>query len=70
MATEVHHIIELNPNNVNDPNICLNESNLQSLCHECHSFITNSGGGLTPNILEQIEWTPDGYPVSAVAKDH
>lgn len=35
-AEEVHHIIHLNPNNIHDPSIALNEKNLISLCRDCH----------------------------------
>ena len=35
-ADEVHHIIELSPENIDDPEISLNPDNLVSLCHECH----------------------------------
>lgn len=35
-AEEVHHIIEITPDNINDPQITLNEENLVSLCKECH----------------------------------
>lgn len=49
-ATEVHHIIELTPDNINDYSISLNCDNLKSLCYECHSKITQ---GRTD--------TPDGY---------
>lgn len=35
-AEEVHHIIELTPENINDPEIALNPDNLVSLCRECH----------------------------------
>ena len=35
-AEEVHHIIELTPENINDPSIALNANNLVSLCKECH----------------------------------
>ena len=40
-AQEVHHLIELNESNVNDPNVSLNLKNLQSLCHDCHTKITS-----------------------------
>ena len=33
----VHHIIELTPENINDPNITLNWELLQLLCQECHN---------------------------------
>ena len=35
-AEEVHHIIPLEPENITDPSITLNEENLVSLCRECH----------------------------------
>ncbi len=35
-AEEVHHITELTPDNINDPNISLNPDNLVCLCRECH----------------------------------
>ena len=40
-ANEVHHIIELTPLNIHDTSIALNPENLVSLCHECHTKITN-----------------------------
>ena len=33
---EVHHIIALTPQTVNDPMISLRLDNLKSLCRECH----------------------------------
>lgn len=33
---EVHHIIHLTAENVNDPYISLNENNLETLCRDCH----------------------------------
>lgn len=35
-AEEVHHIIPLTPENINDVRITLNQNNLISLCRECH----------------------------------
>lgn len=35
-AEEVHHIIPLQPENITDPSITLNENNLVALCRECH----------------------------------
>lgn len=35
-AEEVHHIVELTPDNINDPSVSLNPSNLVCLCRECH----------------------------------
>ena len=34
---EVHHIIHLTPENVDDPNVTLNQKNLILLCKECHN---------------------------------
>lgn len=36
-AEEVHHIVEITPDNINDPDITLNPDNLVSLCKECHA---------------------------------
>ena len=36
LAEEVHHIIPLTAQNVNDPKISLNLDNLSSLCEACH----------------------------------
>lgn len=33
---EVHHKILLNPDNIHDPDVSLNHSNLQLLCRDCH----------------------------------
>ena len=35
-AVEVHHIIELTPENIDDPDIAVNPDNLISLCKSCH----------------------------------
>ena len=35
-AEEVHHIIELTPENAQDPAVSLNLDNLVSLCRKCH----------------------------------
>lgn len=32
----VHHIVELNADNVNDPTIALSFNNLKALCFNCH----------------------------------
>ena len=38
LAQEVHHIIHLTSDNVNDPAISLNLDNLASLCEDCHKL--------------------------------
>ena len=40
-ATEVHHVVELTPDNIADSLVALNPSNLRSLCHDCHTRITD-----------------------------
>ena len=35
-AQEVHHIIELTPENIHDPRVSLRLDNLRCLCRECH----------------------------------
>jgi len=47
-AEEVHHIIELTPENINDVSITLNPDNLISLCHDCHTKITKGYTGDLP----------------------
>lgn len=49
-ATEVHHIVELTPENINDYSVSLNPDNLKSLCYECHVKITQDRTDV-----------PDGY---------
>lgn len=44
-AEEVHHIIELTPENITDARISLNPDNLRCLCHDCHTKITNGDTG-------------------------
>ena len=61
MGYIVDHIIEINSQNINDPEITLNHDNLQYLCLECHNtktfrkysairegFEFNSDGELVP----------------------
>ena len=38
-AEIVHHIIWLNPSNINNPEITLSEKNLIPVCRECHALI-------------------------------
>ena len=36
-AVHVHHKVHLTPENINDPRITLDASNLMALCEECHA---------------------------------
>ena len=38
-ASIVHHIKPITPNNINDPNITLNQNNFKALCEDCHTLI-------------------------------
>ena len=35
----VHHVIELTPDNICDPDVALNEKNFRLLCRSCHKQI-------------------------------
>ena len=43
MPLQVHHKIELTPENIGDPNITLNWANLQLLCKDCHDEVHTAG---------------------------
>lgn len=47
-GTEVHHIKPLTINNVHNPKIALNWSNLELLCEECHHTLHNEMREATP----------------------
>ena len=55
-ASEVHHKIELTPANINDINISLNPDNLVSLCHDCHTKITQGVG----DVVDGYVFSEDG----------
>lgn len=63
-ATEVHHIIELTPENIGNPAITMSETNLRSLCHECHQRITKQMKTCEQkgNVLVPIGFDANGYP--------
>lgn len=41
-GTIVHHIVELTPQNVDNPHVSLNWDNLQLLCRDCHAEVHKS----------------------------
>ncbi len=45
-ATDVHHIVELTPANINNRRIAFDLHNLMSLCHDCHTARTKGAGDL------------------------
>lgn len=64
VATEVHHIVELTEQNVNDYNIALNENNLRSLCHDCHVRITKEMKQKDSELIEHIVFDANGNPIA------
>lgn len=46
-AKIVHHKTWLTPDNINDPNITLDWSNLEPLCQDCHNAEHQQNGGDT-----------------------
>ena len=58
-AQEVHHVIELTPQNISDAGIALNPDNLISLCHDCHTKITQGYGDVADGYI----FTDDGQVV-------
>lgn len=41
----VHHLIELDPINIENPEIALGFNNLELLCRDCHAAIHDTAGG-------------------------
>jgi 5-methylcytosine-specific restriction protein A len=57
----VHHIIELTPDNINDPDITLNKSNFAYWCKPCHDdehLPTHD-----TDALRKITFDDDGNPI-------
>lgn len=48
---EVHHLIHLEPNNMNDTGITLGENNLRLLCKECHHRRHNNNNSTDDNLM-------------------
>jgi 5-methylcytosine-specific restriction endonuclease McrA len=46
----VHHRIHLDENNINDPNITLNQDNLELLCHNCHAATHSKNDDMNRNM--------------------
>lgn len=59
-ASEVHHIKELTPENINNINIALNPDNLVSLCHDCHDKMTK---GFTGDTRDGFVFSDDGQVI-------
>jgi 5-methylcytosine-specific restriction endonuclease McrA len=64
LATEVHHKKELTEDNVHNPMIALNPSNLMSVCSECHKRITKAEHRRKGQVdLPNIVFDSNGYPI-------
>lgn len=50
-AEIVHHIIWLNPSNINNPRITLLEDNLMPVCRECHAIIHEGVDATTDEVM-------------------
>jgi 5-methylcytosine-specific restriction enzyme A len=59
-AEEIHHVIPLTSENINDITIALNPDNLIALCHSCHDKITK---GFTGDIQEGYVFDDEGNVV-------
>lgn len=60
-AQDVHHIIWLTPENINDPKISMSADNLISLCGNCHKQIHMQK---EQHVLQEITFDEFGYPVA------
>lgn len=68
-GNEVDHIVELTPENINNPEITLNLDNLQTLCHKCHTKKTNREHrkkNPDNNVLDKITFDKNGFPIKAM----
>lgn len=55
----VHHIIELNEFNINDPSVTLNFKNLQFVCKKCH----DKHHGVFCLSEKRLKFDADGNPI-------
>lgn len=62
----LHHKIELTPENINDPYITLNHSNLQYLCLDCHNRVH---GNEVDVLRDGLTFTETGDVVSTPHSD-
>ncbi len=57
----VHHKIHLTPQNISDPNITLNHSNLKYVCKNCHDCYEGHGVGTYVPLLALFD--ENGMPI-------
>lgn len=63
-AEEVHHKIHLSPDNIGNPMISMHESNLISLCGDCHKRLHSNDRAHTTDILPLVSFDEDGNPIT------
>lgn len=61
-ATMVHHIIELTPSSISDPNIATDTRNLVSLCDLCHKKV--HGWARQGSTRQGLRFDEDGNLIS------
>ena len=64
-AEEVHHVIELTPDNINNTRIALSIDNLECLCHNCHTRETQGSDG---DVSKGYIFDEDGHVVERTSK--
>jgi len=59
----VHHIVNINENNIHDPDVTLNHHNLRYVCQTCHDTVEHCYG--RQKVPDEIEYFFDenGNPV-------
>lgn len=62
-AEEVHHKIHLTPNNIGNPQITMHESNLISLCGDCHKRQHSKDKTNESDILPLLAFDDNGNPI-------
>ena len=61
----VHHKEALTEQNINDPEITMNFSNMEFVCKECHDNFEGHGVGRKNELLPRIKFDASGQPVVA-----
>lgn len=57
----VHHIVEISPENIGNPEITLSHKNLQYVCLKCHN--KHHGYFKTDDLKREIAFDPEGNPI-------
>lgn len=65
----VHHKIEIDPININNPEITLNFNNLELLCRDCHAEVHELDGGQWSKVNAQKRKERDGRNRYVITQD-